>query len=308
MPPSVERREWTYPGRDGRQLHAVLWTPPGQPKGMVQILHGLMGQIGRYDEAARALCERGYAVCGVDLPGHGLSESDAPGFLARRHGWDLALDTARGLRAEVGGSWPRWILLGHSMGSFLVRTWLIRRPGEVDGAVLCGTAQKRRGLVPLGRLLMASACLLCTPKRKIPGSETLLLRGYNRRIPHPATALDWVSRDPESVRAAMDSRRFFPTAGLLRDMLAGMAYNTKHAGATDPDVPIYIFSGDQDPVGDYGAGVRRTAALFSRCRDVTVRLYPGGRHEMLREINRQQVFQDLADWLDGHRDKKEAES
>ena len=206
----------------------------------------------------------------------------------------------RGLRARIGGTWPRWILLGHSMGSFLVRTWLIRRPGEADGAILSGTAQKRQGLIPLGRALTEAGCVLCSPRRRIPGAAALYLRGCNRRIPHPATDLDWVSRDPAAVREARKSLDLFPTAGLLRDMLAGMQYNTRYAGATDPAVPIYIFSGDQDPVGDYGAGVRRTAALFARCRDVTVRLYPGGRHEMLREINRDQVLRDLAAWLDEH--------
>ena len=300
MRAGTERREWTYPGPDGRLLHAVLWMPPAPPKGMIQILHGLMEHTLRYDETARFLCARGYAVCGVDLPGHGQSDSDAPGFLARRHGWELALETVRGLRTQVGGSWPRWVLLGHSMGSFLVRTWLIRRPGEADGAVLSGTAQKRRGLVPLGRALTEAGCVLCAPRHRIPGAAALYLHGCSRRIPHPATDLDWVSRDPAAVREAQTALDHFPIAGLLRDMLAGMQYNTGHAGDTDPDVPIYIFSGDQDPVGDYGAGARRTAALFARCRDVTVRLYPGGRHEMLHETNRDQVLRDLAEWLDGH--------
>ena len=306
----TERREWTYTGPHGRRLRAVLWTPAGPVRGMVQVVHGLMGHVMRYDETARFLCERGFAVCGIDLPGHGCSESDAPACFARRHGWDVALAAVRSLRGEIGGTWPYWFVLGHSMGSFLVRTWLIRWPGETDGVLLSGTAQKPQAAIFTGRILMSLACLLCTPLRPIPGAAPRFLRRNNRRVPHPVTDRDWVSRDPAVPQELLADPlcQDFPTAGLLRDMLAGMQYNGSPARTArmDPATPVYFFSGTDDPVGDYGVGVRRAAALFASCRDVTVRLYPGGRHEMLHETNRARVFDDLAVWLDAHMTKKEA--
>ena len=300
-----ERRELMLPSPDGgRRVHAVLWLPDGPPRGMVQLVHGLSEHILRYEPTALFLCAHGFAVCGHDHPGHGGSESDAPGFFAQHDGWELALQLVHALREHLAGDWPAWYLLGHSMGSFLVRACLIRWPGELTGALLSGTAQKPKAVLQLGRSLSGLLCA-ADPTRQSAVLRRLSMAVCNRKIHPHRTPLDWISRNPASVDAACADplcRDFFPSAGLLRDMLDGMRYisRAENLARMDPSTPVYFFSGDRDPVGDYGRGVTRAAALFHESRDVTVRLYPGGRHEMLMETNADEVRADLLAWLEGH--------
>ena len=138
--------------------------------------------------------------------------------------------------------------------------------------------------------------------RKLTG-YSLLLGAYNARVHTAPGQGDWTTRDSEMAAGRKQDPlcNFRPTVSMFRDMLGGIAWigREENVRRMDGDMPIYLFSGDRDPVGDMGAGVRRVAALLRRCgcRDVTVRLYPGGRHEMLNEPEREQVMEELAVWL-----------
>lgn len=137
------RREFTYPSTDGiHQIHAAEWLPEGEIRAVVQIVHGVAEYILRYDPLAQFLAGHGFLVCGEDHLGHGLTAKAGEfGYFGPKNGWDLVTRDVRRLRKMEGEQHPDlpYIMLGHSMGSFLTRTYLIRWPGTVDGAVLSGT-------------------------------------------------------------------------------------------------------------------------------------------------------------------------
>lgn len=306
--------EFSYPSADGlHTIHAAQWVPQGRPRGVVQIVHGVAEHIGRYDAAARFLCSHGFLVCGEDHLGHGRTASDGKfGYFAPRGGWELVVRDIRRLRELVGEQHPGvpYFLLGHSMGSFLTRTYLIRWPGTVDGAVLSGTGQEPAPLVAFGRSISGLLCALRGPGYVSRLVYSLSLGAYNRKFRPNRTTGDWLSRDSRMVDQSLKDPlcSFQPTVSMFRDMMTGLQFIARPANLSkmDLDTPIYFFSGDQDPVGSMGKGVRKVEAMFraAGCRDVTVRLYPGGRHEMLNEVNRQEVLVDLLSWLDARLPEK----
>lgn len=301
-------REFSYPSSDGRHaVHAVEWLPEGAPRGVVQIVHGVAEYAGRYGHVARFLNEQGFAVCGEDHLGHGYTVNDGKyGYFAPKGGWDFLVRDIRRLRELEGEKFPGvpYVMLGHSMGSFLTRTYLIRYPGTVDGAVLSGTGQEPAPLVAFGRALSGALCALRGPEYVSGLVYDLSLGAYNKPFQPSRTGADWLSRDEAMVDADLGDPlcTFKPTVSMFRDMMGGLQYIARPANLKkmDPGTPVYFFSGDRDPVGSMGKGVEKVAGMFRRagCRDVTVRLYPGGRHEMLNEINRGEVMEDLLSWLE----------
>lgn len=303
-------QNFSYPSADGKStIQAREWLPEGSPRGVVQIIHGISEHMGRYDHVARFLNENGFLVCGEDHLGHGRTVSDGRyGYFAARGGWDFVVRDIRRLREIEGEKYPGipYFLMGHSMGSFLARTYLIRWPGTVDGAVLSGTGQEAAPLVAFGRGASNLLCALCGPEHVSGLIYRLSLGSYSRPFRRDGGTGSWLSQDPEMVES---NRRdplcsFRPTVSMFRDMMEGLEFigSGSNLAKMDPETPIYFFSGDRDPVGSMGKGVRKVEEMFRRagCRDVTVKLYPGGRHEMLNEINRSEVLEDLLAWLEKH--------
>ena len=296
----------SYPSCDGvHTIHAVQWLPEGEPRGVIQIVHGVAEYVERYAPLAHYLTERGYVVCGEDHLGHGHTAAGQFGYFAPRGGWDLVVRDIRQLRVLQGERHPGlpYVMLGHSMGSFLTRTYLIRWPGTLDGAVLSGTGQEPAPLVALGRLLAGGLCALRGPEYVSDLVYQLSLGAYNRAFRPNRTTADWLSRDEGAVDANLRDPlcAFRPTVSMFRDMMTGLRFIARrdNLARMDRATPVYFLSGDRDPVGSMGAGVKKVAGMFraAGCGDVTLKLYPGGRHEMFNEINRQEVMDDLLAWL-----------
>ena len=304
----IRTTHFHYPSaRDGCSIHALEWAPEGPPRGIVHLVHGISEHIGRYDETARFLAEHGFLVCGEDHLGHGRTVTDGSyGFFAPENGWTLAARDVRALRKLEGARHPNlpYFLLGHSMGSFLTRTYLILWPGTVSGAVLMGTGQEPAPLVALGKRISALECRRLGPRGVSPLVHTLSLGAYNRRFRPSRTPSDWLSRDPAEVDAFLadplcQSR---PTASLFRDMMGGpqLIARRDQLARMDPSVPVCFLSGQEDPVGGMGRGVEQVVRMFqdAGCRDLSLHLYPGARHELFHEQNRREVWADLLDWLE----------
>lgn len=204
--------------------------------------------------------------------------------------------------------------MGHSMGSFLARLYLIDWPGTVDGAILSGTGQEPALLVAFGKWLAGIERRRLGPKGHSPLLNKLSLDGYNKSFAPARTRVDWISRDTAVVDAYVADPlcSFYPTVSMLRDMMEGLQVITRgeKLRRMNPETPVYFFSGANDPVGQRGVGVKKVYHLFeqSGCRDLTIRLYPEGRHEMLNEINRDEVYEDLLKWLEPHMDALKAVS
>ena len=304
----IRTTHFHYPSaRDGCSIHALEWAPEGPPRGIVHLVHGISEHIGRYDETARFLAEHGFLVCGEDHLGHGRTVTDGSyGFFAPENGWTLAARDVRALRKLEGARHPNlpYFLLGHSVGSFLTRTYLILWPGTVSGAVLMGTGQEPAPLVALGKRISALECRRLGPRGVSPLVHTLSLGAYNRRFRPSRTPSDWLSRDPAEVDAFLadplcQSR---PTVSLFRDMMGGLQLIARRdqLARMDPSVPVCFLSGQEDPVGGMGRGVEQVVRMFqdAGCRDLSLHLYPGARHELFHEQNRREVWADLLDWLE----------
>ena len=303
-------RSFCFPSCDGQhQCHASEWIPQGQILAVVQIAHGIAEHIGRYDQVARYLCAHGILVCGEDHLGHGKTALPGEfGYFSAHDGWTMVTQDIRTLRQLQGEKYPGvpYFLLGHSMGSFLVRTFLCRYPGQVDGAILSGTGQESPLLVAGGKALASLLCRIQGGNNANPLISKLSLGTYNDKFKPTRTRADWISRDERAVDDYLADPlcAFQPGNALFRDMMGGLQYiaSARALSQMDPETPVYLFSGDQDPVGSMGAGVKKVHGFFLRhgTKDLTMKLYPGGRHEMFNELNRQQVYADLLSWLEKH--------
>ena len=307
----VMKQEFTFPSSDGiHSVAAVWWRPQGEPRAVVQLVHGISEHMGRYDPFARFLAEHGFAVVGHAHLGHGRTAKDSSeyGWFGQRDGWKDVVRDVRALRELAGAEYPGvpHFLMGHSMGSFVVRGYLMFCPGTVDGAILSGTGQEPPLTVAAGRALSALLIRLKGSKARSGLMDSLSVGRYNGQFKPARTSADWISRDTAVVDAycADPLCRFLPTVGMYHDMMVGLQLLAKPANLRrmDPDTPVYFFSGDRDPVGANGAGVKKVAGWFKDAgvRDLTVKLYPEGRHEMLNETNRQEVWDDVLSWLEKH--------
>ena len=295
---------------DGQsRCYAQEWMPPDRPRAVLQIVHGMTEHIGRYDQAAQFFCRHGILVCGEDHLGHGKSAVPGRhGHFADRDGWDIVTRDILKLREIQGKKYPDvpYILLGHSMGSFLVRTLLCRYPGQVDAAILSGTAHKPLPLLEVTKWISSLLCALRGKRHVSPLIRKLTMAVFNAPFQPIRTTADWISRDTQEVdRYQADPYTdFFPSLAMIRDMIGGLQYiaSPQALRGMDPDTPVYFLSGGDDPVGGQGKDLKKLYALFcsNGVRDATLKLYPGGRHEMFHECNRQEVFQDTLNWIEAH--------
>lgn len=302
-------REFTLKPEGDLTLDCREYRPEGDPVGILQVIHGLGEHQGRYVSFARFLAENGFAAYTSDLPGHGPAAAET-GSLGRfpRGGWLQAAEAQHALLERVKGLWPGKpvFLFGHSMGSFLARSCLILWLGGLQGCILCGTGHLARPLVAAG-----SAAAEVTAKLRGEGNTSEFLRkmafgSYNQRIPEAASPNAWICRD-EAVVAAYDADPLCgltPSSGLIREMMRGIRLITDPAKQKrmDPELPVLFISGEEDPVGEYGAGVRRALESFRKAgmKRAELKLYPGDRHELLNEPDRDAVCGDILAWLKAH--------
>lgn len=300
------REDFWYDSKGAGKIHGCRWTPEESPKAVVQIVHGIAEFIERYDEFAAYLNGLGFLVVAEDHMGHGQSvgENGIQGYF--HGGWFTAVEDTMTLLRETQAAYPDipYVLFGHSMGSFMARTILCKYPDSgISAAVICGTGWQPAALLPPVTRFIEAVCRKDGEDKPSAFLENLVFGSYNRRVEHPRTAYDWLSRDAKIVDAyiAHPMCGFTPTAGLLREMMKGLTYIEKpaHLEAMKKDLPVFFVAGGDDPVGSYGKGVRHTVSEFKKAgmTDVSCRIYPLCRHEILNEINRQEIFEDIGGWI-----------
>ena len=303
-----EFREFYYTSSTGRnQIRAKMCTPDATPKSVVQIAHGIAEHIDRYEDFMRFLAENGFVAVGNDHLGHGksIARLEEQGIFAESNGWNYVVEDMKKLREQVREQFPNipYVFFGHSMGSFLTRTFLILHPDLYDAAILSGTGHQSAALVNGGYLAAELMTKLKGPHASGQALNDMAFGSYCKRIENPRTPFDWLSRDNETVDKYIADPLcgFVCKTSLYRDMMGGLKFltNQKNIDKMNKTLPIYFMSGAEDPVGDYGAGVETAYKAFCRAglKDVMIRLYPGGRHEMLNELNGDEVMQDILNWL-----------
>lgn len=307
------RDEFYFPSKDGNtEIHTIEWKPEGEVKAVLQLCHGMVEYIRRYDEFAEFMCSRGYYVVGNDHLGHGKSVQSKSeyGFFNEKYGNACVIGDMHTLRQRTMKKYPDvpYFILGHSMGSLLVRQYIQLYGNGLSGAVLLGVVsdQKKAVLLCGKRLcrLMAAFRGWHFRSRFIDG---MVLGSYNKKFKPARTRADWMTSDREHLDAYVADPlcSFVFTVNAYYSMFTGMLNMEKKESIymIPKTLPILFASGTDDPVGNFGKGVRKIYEQYKAAglQDVTLRLYAGDRHELLNETDRQQVYQDLFDWLEEKR-------
>jgi len=294
---------------DGSEIYLRKWLPERDPRGIIQIAHGMTEHAGVYTDFIAALLEAGYGVYAHDHKGHGktVKREEDYGHFEPNVGWNEAVSdvifVSETIRKEQ--TCPLF-LLGHSMGSFLSRR-AVQLKGELyDGFLISGTGGNPGILGSIGHKVATIEMKLRGAKTKSPMLNFLSFGNFNSHFKPNRTEFDWLSSDNSQVDKYIADPLcgFICTTSFYRELFSGVLEVNKldEFKKTPKNLPIHIFSGDRDPVGDMGKGVKEVYENYKKCdvRDVTLRLYENGRHEMFHEVNRDEVFQDLISWLDGH--------
>ena len=302
--------ETTFPSKDGiHTVYAEIYTPVDKaPKGIVQLAHGMIDHVGRYRALADYLAGEGYIFAGHHHLGHGKTAGRAEdfGIFAERGGIEYLLRDMHTMNKYLREKFPELpvFVLGHSMGSFISRLYTVKYPRSLQGLVIHGTSGPNP-LLPFGSFLSSVISAIRGKRHKSRLINKMAFGSYNSKFPKTDGKHAWLTRDVSLV-ADRDTDKFtgftFTVSGykdlfkMIRDA------NSKTWFSEYPkQLPTLIMSGDMDPVGNYGKGPDYVykQLMISGCKNVDMKIYEGARHELFNETNREEVFSDLAGWLNG---------
>lgn len=304
----VKKEEFTFDSRDGKtKLHAVRWVPEGKVICILQIVHGMAEYIERYEDMAQFFGERGILVTGDDHLGHGKSVSGngVYGYFCEQDPATVVVRDVHRLKKMTQEDYPGipYVILGHSMGSFILRNYLFRYGTGIEGAVICGTGSRSDFQNLACRVIAAVAGVLFGEKHAAKVIDRLAFGSYNKGIENPKTPSDWLCTDERVVEAyerdEMCGFVFKVNGFKTLFQLLSRLNKKENLDKMPKNLPVHFISGDMDPVGDYGKGVRKAYEDFQKAgmERVSMKLYPGDRHEVLNEKNKIQVYEELYPWI-----------
>lgn len=288
------------------RIHGCRWDPAGDPCGVLQIVHGIADHAYRYDDFAAYMTQKGFVVVAEDHMGHGRSggENTHRGYF--NGGWFCAVDDTYRLLTTTKEEFKDlpYVILGHSMGSFMTQTILQKYPkANIDGCILCGTGWQPHAGASAAAKMCEAICKMSGDKKPSEKLQELMFGAYNIKVEHHRTAYDWINRRNRDVDLYLsDPLCQEPiTAGLVRDLLTGITFiqDDKNLRNMNTKLPVFIIAGGDDPVGTYGFGTRKTAEAFKETgmQNVKVRVYPLCRHELLHEVNKNEIYDDIFNWI-----------
>lgn len=308
------RTDFTVEAEDGLKIRCYSWVPKRKPRAVLQLVHGSLEHALRYEEFARFLVDRRIAVYACDLRGHGATAGGVDNlcYLSdRSDGWQITLRDLRAVQTRAQSEQPGApaFIMGHSMGAFLVQQYICNYGHDFAGAIFSGTGGGRPLLLWVGRTLSRLLMIVRGRRRKSRFLHNLFYGTLNNSVANAKTDYDFVSRDPEQVQAYIDD----PLCGTTitteygYELMKGITFIVSDRCFTTvpKSLPLLIFAGEKCPVagptGD-AAEIRAAADRYRAggVREVTLKIYPGARHETLNEINRDEVFADVADWIESH--------
>lgn len=309
------KNEFYFPSKDGNtEIHTIEWKPEGEVKAVLQLCHGMVEYIDRYDEFAQYLCRQGYYVVGNDHLGHGKSVQSKSeyGFFNEKYGNACVIGDIHTLRQRTEKKYPDvpYFMLGHSMGSLLLRQYMQMYGNGLQGAIIMGVvADQNKFTLMMGRRLCRLLAAFRGWHYRSKLVDNLAIGQYNKAFKPARTRADWVTSDQEKLDAYVADPlcSFVFTVNAYYHMFTGMLTLIKKESAylIPKDLPVLVTAGADDPVGNFGKGVRKIYEQYKMAgmSDVTLRLYAGDRHELLNETDRSQVYKDLYDWLEERRNR-----
>ena len=308
------KQEFYYPSKDGRtKIHAIEWIPKGEVTAVLQICHGMVEYIDRYDEFARFLNENGYYVVGHDHLGHGQSvvSEDKLGFFHESKGNACVIGDIHYLRKFTQKKYPDvpYFMLGHSMGSFLLRQYIGLYGNGLAGAIVMGTGSKSDFILAVGKLVCRISAFVKGWEYRSNLVNSMAFGGFNKKFAHETTGSNWLSRNPVNAQnyAKDPLCNFVFTVNAYYQMFCGIqAVNRQERNEKVPKtLPIFFVAGKEDPVGNFGKSVENIYKNYKSCgiQDVSIKLYEKDRHEILNEVDRRIVFEDLLRWMEKRKNR-----
>ncbi len=302
----IEKQEFYFGSRDGEhKLHAIKWLPETErPVCILQIIHGMAEYIDRYDAFARFMAGKGILVVGDDHLGHGLSvkEGELRGYFCKEDAATILVRDEHRLKKMMQEAYPGvpYIIMGHSMGSFILRNYLMRYGSGIDGAVIMGTGMTPRRQVIFAWTLATFLSIVAGPRHVCRRLDKMLFHTYNRGLQAgPGDSGSWISVNPENVKCHKEDPmcHFAFTANGFQALmkLIWNLYDTEGLKKMPKNLPVLFVSGGADPVGNYGADVEKVSRSFEELgmEQIQLKLYPGDRHEILNEADKEEVYGDI---------------
>jgi alpha-beta hydrolase superfamily lysophospholipase len=296
---------------DGTEIAVNRWIPTGKIKAIVQLSHGMNEYSMRYQNFGEFLAQNGYVCNAHDHRGHGKTAERAQqngsgisGYLADKNGFQYVTEDLHEVTEQLKSDYPgkKIILIGHSFGSFITQSFIENYGRTIDSCILCGTAGPRPVLAYSGFFLVSIIALV---KKKYRSSllNKAAFGAYNKHIPNAVYSHEWLSRDLELIKKYEKDPwcNFIPTVYFFRDMLQGLCiiHSSKNIKKLPQELPVCLLCGSEDPVGNYGRSVQKLYEIYKSngVKHVELKLYPGARHELLNETNKQEVKDDILDWI-----------
>lgn len=300
-------QEIYYPSSDGKTtIHACIWTCEGEPKAVLQIIHGMAEYAERYAPFAEYLNKYGITVCAEDHLGHGKSvvDKNCYSYFADQKGYAPVLKDIRSLTELVKPKYEGvpYFVMGHSMGSFFCRKYISLYGSELSGAIVMGTGFKPKAVTGSAKFMTRLVALFKGWKHHSKFIDNLAFGSYNKKF-EKRTEFDWLSKNPQNVDnyiaddlcgITFTCNAFFGLFSIL-----GEACKKRTFKVTDKKLPIYLVAGSDDPVGDFSKGVVKVYERYQKAgvEDVSLTLYRGGRHEILNDDCAPQVYEDVRDFI-----------
>ncbi len=306
----MAKSEHHFKAADNTNIVYFKHTGEKPGKATLIIIHGMAEQAQRYDDFARFMTQNGYNVYAYDQRGHGktVGSVEKQGFFAHKDAWQKVSADLKQMIETAKADFPDLpvFLLGHSMGTFVTRTYIADYEDKVNGVILSGTTGSAGLLGSVGIFLCKLIMLFKAKNSPSPLMNKLSFGNFNQAFKPQRTDFDWLSRDNKKVDEYIEDPfcgAVF-SVGFFYDMMTGLEYVNKRETAEKvrKSLPIYLLAGDKDPVSKNGKQVKDVYAMYKNAgiEDISLKLYEDARHEILNETNRDEVYQDVLQWLDQH--------
>lgn len=303
----MKKREFTFKSNDGiTDIHVISWEPEGKPVGILQLVHGMVEFVDRYDPVATFLAEKGWLVIGNDHLGHGKSvtSDEKHGYFAEKDGDFTVVADLHTLRQMTEKEYPDvpYFFLGHSMGSFLTRQYICLHGEGLKGVVIVGTGFKPTMVTNLGMTICKTIAKSKGWMHRSDFVNNMGIGGYNKKFGE-AGGKEWLSRNEENVKKNLAEPlcNFKFTLNGYYNLFHSLNYvcTLENVKNVPKDLPILFLAGSDDPVGDFTKGVDQAYELMKKAgvKKVDKKFYPEDRHEILLEVDKELVFNDLYTWL-----------
>ncbi len=308
----MTKEEFFFESRDGiSKLRAIRWIPDSEPVCVFQIVHGMAEHIERYEDFAKFLADKGILVTAEDHLGHGKSVADGRyGYMCKKDPATVLVRDVHRLKKLTQEKYPKlpYYIMGHSMGSFILRNYLFQYGKGIDGAIICGTGMQPKAAVVAAKVMCFIAGLIGKEAKPCTLINKFGMGSYLKKIRNPRTDSDWLSKDEKSVDKYIEDPLcgFVFTGNGFKAIaeLVGRLHKKSNIEKMPVTLPVFIISGTDDPVGDYGAAPKKVydSYISEGMQKVSIKLYENDRHELLNETDKETVYNDIYEWIiDGNR-------